>query len=231
MKNLNSERNRSLFGLPRVQVIRKATQAGMLLLMVMGGIHYSMEFFFLVLAGSILIGPFYCGWLCPFGFFQEIIGGIGAVLRKKMGIRVPPIPGGAKYFRLVFGFLMVVLLTAGLVPSMDETVKTAAMAGFFTLVMLLNLLWPRFFCRLFCPMGAVLGLLNLVKIYPLRVQPGCRSCGACGRICPMGVQALTRGNSRDIACIACMQCRSACPIEGGLAWQKKKQPEELLQNC
>ncbi|MBN2496481.1 MAG: 4Fe-4S binding protein [Deltaproteobacteria bacterium] len=41
---------------------------------------------FCVLAFSITAGPFFCGWICPTGFFQELL----AMLREQ-ALRIPPV--------------------------------------------------------------------------------------------------------------------------------------------
>jgi polyferredoxin len=40
-------------------------------------------FFLVILAATLFSGRFFCGWICPFGFYMDLI----ALLRKKLGVR------------------------------------------------------------------------------------------------------------------------------------------------
>ena len=69
----------------------------------------------------------------------------------------------------------------------------------------------RFFCKFFCPLGALYGLFNCTKIalYQLRLEKkNCVRCGACSRICKMGVDPSRAPNSPEY--ILCGDCVKAC---------------------
>ena len=36
-----------------------------------------------VFASAVFLGPLFCGWICPFGSFQELLGKLGRKLFKK----------------------------------------------------------------------------------------------------------------------------------------------------
>ena len=59
------------------------------------GIFYSFTialwlsvFFLVILAATLFSGRFFCGWICPFGLYMDLI----ALLRKKLGIRYWVLP-------------------------------------------------------------------------------------------------------------------------------------------
>ncbi len=45
-------------------------------------------FFLVILTATLFSGRFFCGWICPFGFYMDLI----ALLRKKIGIRYWTLP-------------------------------------------------------------------------------------------------------------------------------------------
>lgn len=82
----------------------------------------------------------------------------------------------------------------------------------FTLLILLNLLAERFWCRYLCPLGELLGLFSKLAIFKRRVKPGCISCAKCVRVCPTGTIDPARGYASDVGeCTLCMDCFTACP--------------------
>jgi len=213
--------------------LRRGTQLGMLVLMMIGAVSFSPAFFLLMFGIAVFFGPVFCGWLCPFGFIQELVGKTGTFLRKKLKIRVPELPYEIRYIRVGAALLVLAGMITGVFTFEGGSENSILFAAVLSGILILNLLWPRFFCRTLCPMGALLGLCNLIKIYPVRVQAFCTGCGKCDKACPMGVQPGKRGNNRDIGCISCMECCSACPVEGCLKVQsgrgkpKHDRPEGL----
>ena len=84
---------------------------------------------------------------------------------------------------------------------------------FFGLLFVLELAKPRFWCRYFCPAGALLGRLAHVAPWRRRVKK-CVSCGACARNCP--TEAITPDGLATARreCIACRACVDVCPVRG-----------------
>jgi ferredoxin-type protein NapH len=78
--------------------------------------------------------------------------------------------------------------------------------------------WARGFCSVACPLGAVLALFSRISL--VRVvhhEERCDGCGACARVCPMGID-LGRGDALTVSdCIQCTRCIRVCPT-GARTW-------------
>lgn len=202
--------------------------------------EFSFSFYivgFLLVVGA-LCGRFVCGWLCPFGLFQDLLHKIPfpKKLRKLPGER------GLRCLRYVIlvGFVILLpmcitdafgmgtpwfcaylcpagTLEAG-IPLMLASGALREAAGWvfrwkvllLILLILLSLIVYRPFCRYLCPLGAVYGLCNPVSLVRLTVDTQvCVSCGTCQSACPLDIPVWQRPNGPD--CIRCGKCVSACP--------------------
>jgi len=73
------------------------------------------------------------------------------------------------------------------------------------------LLSGRFFCRILCPLGGFWGLFNSVSLIRIRHRKGsCSGCGACERVCPMGVSRKFSDFLDRTSCMMCGRCITAC---------------------
>ena len=207
---------------------------------VIGSRDYHFAFYvvgFLMAVGAIC-GRFVCGWLCPFGWIQELIHKI-------------PFPKKIRSFRwdkplrfLKYGILVVfvILLPLFLVDFIGQgepffcklICPAGTLEGGIPMVLLneplratigwlytwkmailavlifLSILTYRPFCKYLCPLGAVYGLTNPVSFYKLRVdEEKCIHCGKCAKVCPMQVDPVKSPNALE--CIRCGECKKACP--------------------
>jgi polyferredoxin len=72
----------------------------------------------------------------------------------------------------------------------------------------------RFFCKLLCPIGAVLGLFNKIAIYKVDVNNNkCTGCMACKKVCPMDISILNKSFLSRSNCISCGRCIKVCPTK------------------
>jgi polyferredoxin len=98
--------------------------------------------------------------------------------------------------------------------SFQPKVATAGwlFLGGLVLIIGLNLLAERFWCRYLCPLGGLMGLLAKVGLVKRKVLPSCTNCNACARVCPTGTVDKTKDYRSDPAeCTLCMDCFKACP--------------------
>lgn len=179
---------------------------------------------------ALLVGPVLCGWVCPFGTFQELLGKLGKRLTGKKYNNILPqkIDRGLRYFRYAL-LAMVVYQTAltgrlmfqGIDPYYalfnlwsDELAIPALLILLVTII--LSLFVERPWCKYACPYGAVLGITNFFRIFKIRREADtCIQCGACDRACPMNIEVSKYSIVKNHQCISCLKCTSeqACPIE------------------
>ena len=72
----------------------------------------------------------------------------------------------------------------------------------------------RFFCRNFCPMGAVFSLLPILPFFALhRDRENCiKGCKACTKKCPSNIGLPEDGSPRvEGDCFQCQKCIDTCP--------------------
>ena len=73
-----------------------------------------------------------------------------------------------------------------------------------------NVLYPRFFCRVLCPLGALLGLLSRFSWWRIERDPQtCRGCDRCRLGCEGACEPQDR--LRQAECFVCFNCIEECP--------------------
>jgi Fe-S-cluster-containing dehydrogenase component len=199
---------------------------------------------------TLLLGRVFCGWICPFGFFLDLVG------------KVTPKFGLPRFFKsrmIKYGVLAgAVGTSAGLgfqpfcticpIGSLCRSygpngVLNGAQMAFFPLVAAFEVGERRSWCRYLCPVGAVLALsarIGLIKIVIGARQCKKFSCMRCADICPTGIidrEALMQGVSPKIPmaeCIMCLRCVDQCPYGGAkirFQWQKTAPGEGVIPDA
>jgi len=92
----------------------------------------------------------------------------------------------------------------------------------------------RVWCRNFCPMAAVLGLVQKFGRFRITVKRDmCISCGLCSKNCEMGIDVRAHANTSfaRATCVGCGLCAEVCP-RGVLRLENLSHPapqERLVQ--
>lgn len=204
------------------------------------GRNFSYYVFGLLVLFGVLLGRFICGFLCPFGWIQQLL--------HKIPGRKLAVPGKVdrplrylKYVVLVvFVLALPIFLVDGFglsapyfckwicpagtleggIPLVSTNASLRASLGFLfwwkigllTLTILLSILIYRPFCKYICPLGAFYALFNRISLVRMQLDSNkCIRCGACERACPMQVPVLKNINSAE--CIRCGACSKACPVD------------------
>jgi len=212
---------------------------------------------------TVLFGRVFCGWACPLGTLNNIVGSI----RKKAASHRGHNWYRIKYFILV-GMIASAVFTLQPVGIMDplsliirsfsisvyplfnygiratfDTIYSVNPAGLasitepiytvlkksvlsfeqsfynqnlligviFLIVLSLNLIEKRFWCKYLCPLGALLGLLSRFSLLKRSVSEDCSECGACARVCQGNAAPDQKENWKDTECLYCWNCDDICP--------------------
>ena len=185
---------------------------------------------------GVLLGRFICGFLCPFGWFQELLHKIPSP--KLSTKKLKPL----RYLKYAVLLVMVVLLPLlavnelgmgdpffckylcpqgvleGAIPlSLTNAGIRASLGKLFTwkacillAVIVGSVVFYRPFCKWLCPLGAFYALFNRVSLFQMKVDRNkCVSCGKCAKACKMDVDVTKTPNHTE--CIRCGMCIRACP--------------------
>ena len=194
-------------------------------------------FGFLVLVG-MLLGRFVCGFLCPFGWFQELINKIPFKKFSTKKLRV------LTYIKYIILAIMVFTLPAvvtnevgmgnpffckyicpqgvleGAIPlSLGNAAIRSALGKLFSFkciilisVVVLSILFYRPFCKWICPLGAIYSLFNKISFLNISVDNSkCIGCSQCSKSCKMDVDVCRTPDHPE--CIRCGACIKACPMD------------------
>jgi len=197
------------------------------------------------LVAAVLFGTIFCGYICPFGSFQEWIGKLGRKLFPRKYNRMVPkkLDRVLRYLRYLV-LIMVLYQTAVSATLVFQSVDPYyALFNFFTnevavtayimlgIIIVLSLFIERPWCKYFCPYGALLGLFNSIRIFKIRRNKNtCIGCKKCDQVCPMNIEVSVGETIRNHQCISCHKCLSdvSCPVKDTVAITigKERAPHE-----
>lgn len=174
---------------------------------------------------SLLLGRFFCGFICPIGSMQDFFGFIG----RKLGIKKIKLAKGRVLSGEIFKYLVLIGLLVASIFGLGTLIAPyspwTSYLNLFTglkfqiglivliLIALLSIFVNRVFCRYFCPLGAFQSLLY--GIGPLKIHEGgnCKDCTRCLSDCPVEIEEANDGVISP-ECINCLRCTERKCIKG-----------------
>ena len=187
-----------------------------------------------------LVGRLLCGWVCPIGFLQDLLYKIPSpkfkLWRGATWIKYGFLVITVFVFGFVFGkepdvspfffcnlcptaAIQVVLPDMLMYQDFTLTFARSLRLSILVVVILLSLGVHRGFCKVMCPIGALIAITNRFSFFSLKLNTAsCVSCKKCNKACPMDVPVMEspeggRAVNRDTECIECLTCEQVCPTE------------------
>ena len=237
----------------------------------------------LLICATVLLGRFFCAFICPFGTLHHMCGTIRPARKGRDRIKAnrPDPRRRFKYFLLI-GLLMAAaggVNYAGLIDPIAFLFRSLATSVFpavgnglrdffetlaysdikifnylaygleaaaapvfgyedkafhtgwaigilFLVILFLNRIRPRFWCRFLCPLGALLGIFSRFSFLTLQKdKTKCTGCGACTRTCQGAASPDPAEVWQKAECLLCMNCTAVCPEDALTFRLKRSSPE------
>ena len=195
-------------------------------------VKYSVWMLLATVPATVLVGKFFCGFFCSFGAVQDLLWlgshRLRALFPGKRNLKkADRIFRFAKYAVLFYFIIFIwsgvtAVKTAGLWQVFGQYVSFGhwpglkpllSVGGILLLVIFIGSLFvQRFFCRYFCPMGAIYSLISQASFLKIdKPRDGCGKCHLCTSKCPMGMDLTKKDRIAGGECISCQKCVSWCP--------------------
>ncbi|MBA4417812.1 MAG: 4Fe-4S ferredoxin [Syntrophus sp. (in: bacteria)] len=178
-------------------------------------------FWLLLPLSAILFGRAFCGWVCPGGMVNQLIGKVSITKMRVRNFFNRIAPWG-----LFAGLIIALVLWLGLhnprsmIPirigefwgsirlSFTHAtnfwlIRTFVVLGLVAAGFIVANLW----CRFACPTGGLLELIKRISLFRIFKTSACNDCNACLKVCEMG------SRPDEINCTNCGDCLKSCPVD------------------
>lgn len=197
---------------------------------------------------TIILGRFFCGWLCAFGTFNDVIYLVSKKVFKikfKVNEKLDSMLKSLKYILLLF--IVYFIWTKGSklfetaspwdafaqMPQFADAISQYTIGLIFLVVILVGAIFiERFFCRYLCPLGAVFAVTSKFRIFDiLKKRDKCGNCRLCTNSCSMGIPMYKHDKIKSGECINCFKCIDACPRKNTKAEICGEHVSPMLATC
>lgn len=227
----NQNGNEHRKNMQKLQWLRMSVQLIFMAILIGGLYKFVKPAFVIILPLAFLAGNFFCGWLCPFGTAQEMLGKVGSLFIKKKFKTTLALQRYLQFSRYILAAIVFAHVLDSFVDlssinayktfmramsgNLAQTAATFIMGTFLVVA----LFFERPFCNYFCPEGIKFGLASLTRFFSIkRNSDTCIHCKCCNRACPMNIEVSKGNNVRNAQCINCFKCVAACPVQGTLTY-------------
>ena len=195
-------------------------------------VKYSVWMLLATVPATVLVGRFFCGFFCSFGAVQDLLWlgshRLRALFPGKRNLKkADRIFRFAKYTVLFYFIIFIwsgvtAVKTAGPWQVFGQYVSFGHWPGLkpllsvggvlLLLIFIGSLFVQRFFCRYFCPMGAIYSLISQTSFLKIdKPREECGKCHLCTSKCTMGMDLTKKDRIAGGECISCQKCVSWCP--------------------
>ena len=195
-------------------------------------VKYSVWMLLATVPATVLVGSFFCGFFCSFGAVQDLLWlgshRLRALFPGKRNLKkADRIFRFAKY-AVLFYFIIFIWNGVTAVKTADPWQVFGQYVSFghwpglkpllsvggvlLLLIFIGSLFVQRFFCRYFCPMGAIYSLISQTSFLKIdKPREECGKCHLCTSKCTMGMDLTKKDRIAGGECISCQKCVSWCP--------------------
>ncbi len=205
-----------------------------------GTIYKGLIFSLLLIIPTMFLGRFFCSWICPLGILNHWISHFFNKRRPVDEYKVNAYRKiyRLKYYILTALIVLALLgtLQVGLLDPIALITRSFVVSVYpgsdfwygsfylkqplfyggllitiiFLAIMFLNRFMTRLWCRVLCPLGALLGILSSGAFLRIRRDVDlCNDCQKCLQYCQGGCEP--HGILRQSECHLCMNCIEQCP--------------------
>ena len=181
----------------------------------------------ITVVSTVLWGRVYCGRICAFGAFTQLVDHI---VPARWQIKIPrALERRAGYVKYgILGSVIVYFLVTSdpsIYPYVEPFwmfglhLRTPVLLTMLGLLLVATVFVRNAYCRFLCPLGAALGVLSNLTVFKIKRWSECKTCRICEKTCEWG--AIQGPKIIKSECVRCDDCER-------LYADEKKCPHHLI---
>ena len=191
-------------------------------------------FFGFTVVSTVLWGRFYCGRVCAYGAFTQLMDAIlpahwrvdvPKALEKRAGwIKFGLLAAVLAYFFVTKDTMVYRYVEPFWMFGRSET--SLLLWGGIGVLLAATVFVRNLYCRFLCPVGATLGLMSYLTVFKIKRWSECTTCKICEKTCEWG--AIEGPKILVTECVRCDDCErvyadeAKCPHWRILDYKKRK---------